>query len=343
MTEPTSSCSAARSATASGCCSRACTSSARRATPSSPAPCSTRRTCTASSNGSRSSASSWSPSTRCPKGTRMSAPHPDTIVLIHGFWVTPRSWEHWIAHYEAKGFTVLAPAYPGFEVEVEALNADPTPIEALTVPQIIEHLEARRRRARHAADPHGPLGRRRVHPDPARPRLRRRRRGDQLGADRGRQASCRSRRSRRPSRCSRTRPTATRPSASRTSSGTTRSPTASARRSRRALYERYHIPASGAIFWGSALANIHPGHDDTYVELQQRRPRAAAVHLRQRGPPDAAVDPAVQRQALQVGHDHRGQGVRGPAPAARRRTAGRRSPTTRSTGRSSTPRSASAA
>ena len=56
----------------------------------------------------------------------------------------------------------------------------------------------------------------------------------------------------------------------------------------RALYERYHIPASGAIFWGSALANIHPGKDDSYVELQERRPRAAAVHLRQRGPPDAA-------------------------------------------------------
>jgi hypothetical protein len=25
------------------------------------------------------------------------------------------------------------------------------------------------------------------------------------------------------------------------------------------LYERYHIPASGRVFWGSALANIHPG------------------------------------------------------------------------------------
>jgi hypothetical protein len=24
---------------------------------------------------------------------------PDTIVLIHGFWVTPRSWEHWIMRY----------------------------------------------------------------------------------------------------------------------------------------------------------------------------------------------------------------------------------------------------
>ena len=28
---------------------------------------------------------------------------PDTIVLIHGFWVTPRSWEHWKARYEAAG------------------------------------------------------------------------------------------------------------------------------------------------------------------------------------------------------------------------------------------------
>src|SRR3954447_17363505 len=66
---------------------------------------------------------------------------PDTIVLIHGFWVTPRSWEHWIRHYEGRGYRVVAPAYPGFEVEVEALNADPSPIEAVTVPQIIEHLE----------------------------------------------------------------------------------------------------------------------------------------------------------------------------------------------------------
>jgi hypothetical protein len=32
------------------------------------------------------------------------------------------------------------------------------------------------------------------------------------------------------------------------------------------LYERYHIPASGRVFWGSALANIHPGKDDTYVD-----------------------------------------------------------------------------
>lgn len=67
---------------------------------------------------------------------------PDTIVLVHGFWMTPRSWEHWIARYEAAGYKVLAPAYPGLEVEVEALNEDPTPIVELTVPKIIAHLES---------------------------------------------------------------------------------------------------------------------------------------------------------------------------------------------------------
>ncbi|MBN1092403.1 alpha/beta fold hydrolase [Blastococcus sp. TML/M2B] len=66
---------------------------------------------------------------------------PDTIVLVHGFWVTPRSWEHWKARYEAAGYRVLTPAYPGFEVEVEALNADPTPIAELTLPAVMARLE----------------------------------------------------------------------------------------------------------------------------------------------------------------------------------------------------------
>jgi pimeloyl-ACP methyl ester carboxylesterase len=65
---------------------------------------------------------------------------PDTIVLIHGLWVTPRSWEEWKAYYEAKGFTVLTPAYPGFEIEVEALRNDPDVIAKLTVPETVDHL-----------------------------------------------------------------------------------------------------------------------------------------------------------------------------------------------------------
>ena len=48
---------------------------------------------------------------------------PDTIVLVHGLWMTPRSWENWATRYESRGYRVLTPAYPGFEVEVEALRA----------------------------------------------------------------------------------------------------------------------------------------------------------------------------------------------------------------------------
>ena len=57
---------------------------------------------------------------------------PDTILLIHGLWMTPRSWEHWKERYEGRGYTVLAPAWPGMEVEVEALNADPDQIASST-------------------------------------------------------------------------------------------------------------------------------------------------------------------------------------------------------------------
>ena len=69
------------------------------------------------------------------------SPVPDTIVLIHGLWMTPRSWEHWIPRYESRGYTVLAPAWPGLEVEVEALNDDPSPIASLDIEQIVDHYE----------------------------------------------------------------------------------------------------------------------------------------------------------------------------------------------------------
>ncbi len=71
---------------------------------------------------------------------------PDTIVLIHGLWMTPRSWENWLPYYHAKGFKVLAPAWPGLEVEVDALRADPAPIEALSTEVVAHHLESLVRR-----------------------------------------------------------------------------------------------------------------------------------------------------------------------------------------------------
>jgi pimeloyl-ACP methyl ester carboxylesterase len=49
-----------------------------------------------------------------------------TIVLIHGLWMTPRSWEQWVPYFEAKGYRVVTPTYAGWDgLEVEDLRARP--------------------------------------------------------------------------------------------------------------------------------------------------------------------------------------------------------------------------
>src|SRR5829696_5292595 len=112
---------------------------------------------------------------------------PDTIVLVHGLWVTPRSWEHWIEHYENKGYRVLAPAYPG--LEVEALNEDPFAYRGVDYPWGRRAPREHRRRAGEPPDHHGPLGGSPLYPDPPRPRLRRGGGGYRLRASRGRQGN----------------------------------------------------------------------------------------------------------------------------------------------------------
>ena len=60
----------------------------------------------------------------------------------------------------------------------------------------------------------------------------------------------------------------------------------------RALYERYHIPASGSIFWGSALANIHPGKDDNWVDYNNDD-RAPLLFIS--GSEDHLMPPTIQQ------------------------------------------------
>jgi pimeloyl-ACP methyl ester carboxylesterase len=216
---------------------------------------------------------------------------PDTIVLIHGFWVTPRSWEHWIEHYEAKGYAVVAPGYPGFEVEVEALNADPSPIEALEVDQIVEKLE-------------GVVG-----GLDAPPILIGHSAGGvftQILLDHGFGAAGVAINSaptegvkRVPlSQVRASFPVLKNPANRHRAVGLTFEQwhyaftnTFSEDESR-ALYERYHIPASGQVFWGSALANVHPGPDDTHVDYHND---ARAPLLFISGSDDHLMPPSIQR------------------------------------------------
>ena len=216
---------------------------------------------------------------------------PDTIVLVHGFWVTPRSWEDWKAHYEGRGFTVIAPAYPGFEVEVEALNADPTPIEKVTFPEVIAHFES----VIDALD-RPPI----IIGHSAGGAI------TQVLLDHGRGAAGVALNS-APTEGVRAVPL----SQIRSTFEVLKNPANrhravglspeqwhyaftngfSEEESRR-LYERYHVPASGGILWNSVLANIQPGHQDTWVDYSNED-RAPLLFIS--GSTDHIMPPSVQR------------------------------------------------
>ena len=218
----------------------------------------------------------------------------DTVVLVHGFWVTPRSWEHWITHYEARGFRVLAPGYPGFEVEVESLNADPDPILKVTVPAIIEHLESVIRELDtppiiigHSAGgaftqillDHGfgaagvalnsaPTEGVRVVPFsqvkstfPVLKSPANRHKAIPLSYDEWKYAFTNT----------------------------------FGEEEARALYERYAIPANGGILWGSVLSNFQPGHQDTWVDYHNDD-RAPLLFVS--GSEDHIMPPAIQESNL---------------------------------------------
>jgi pimeloyl-ACP methyl ester carboxylesterase len=60
----------------------------------------------------------------------------------------------------------------------------------------------------------------------------------------------------------------------------------------RALYRRYHIPASGRILLDSALATLLPGHQDTWVNYRNDD-RAPLLFIS--GGEDHLMPPSVQR------------------------------------------------
>jgi pimeloyl-ACP methyl ester carboxylesterase len=65
-----------------------------------------------------------------------------TIVLIHGLWMTPLSWEHWVERYSARGYRVETPAWPGFDRPIEEIRDDPgETIEHLGLGEIVDHME----------------------------------------------------------------------------------------------------------------------------------------------------------------------------------------------------------
>lgn len=66
---------------------------------------------------------------------------PRTIVLIHGLWMTPRSWGLFRGFYEGLGYRVLAPAWPRMRGDVESIRRDPSALEGLGLREVVAHYE----------------------------------------------------------------------------------------------------------------------------------------------------------------------------------------------------------
>lgn len=65
----------------------------------------------------------------------------ETVVLIHGAWMTPLSWEHWLDRYTDRGHYALAPAWPGLDAEPEQLRRDPSPLQGLGITEVVDHYD----------------------------------------------------------------------------------------------------------------------------------------------------------------------------------------------------------
>ena len=66
------------------------------------------------------------------------AAEPQTVVLIHGMWMTPRSWDHWIDHYADRGHRAIAPGWPGVK-DPEETRRDPSALKGLGLQRIVDH------------------------------------------------------------------------------------------------------------------------------------------------------------------------------------------------------------
>jgi pimeloyl-ACP methyl ester carboxylesterase len=62
-----------------------------------------------------------------------------TVVLIHGLWLTPHSWEPFRKFFTGLGYDVHAPAWPRMGDSIEAIHRNPSALAGLGLREITEH------------------------------------------------------------------------------------------------------------------------------------------------------------------------------------------------------------
>jgi len=64
------------------------------------------------------------------------------IVLIHGLWMTPKSWDTWAERFRAAGHQVIVPGWPGIDDRtVDDIRNNPEALKGIGIREIVDHYE----------------------------------------------------------------------------------------------------------------------------------------------------------------------------------------------------------
>ncbi len=65
-----------------------------------------------------------------------------TIVLVHGLWMTPTSWNTWAERFRAAGHTVVVPGWPGIDDRtVDDIRSNPDALKGIGIAEIVDNYE----------------------------------------------------------------------------------------------------------------------------------------------------------------------------------------------------------
>jgi len=64
------------------------------------------------------------------------------LMLIHGAWLSSRSWDNFADYFEHRGYDVSAPEWPRKEGDVEELREATEDLEGLGLDEIVDHYQA---------------------------------------------------------------------------------------------------------------------------------------------------------------------------------------------------------
>ncbi len=107
------------------------------------------------------------------------------LLLIHGAWLSTRSWENYADYFDKKGFAVSAPEWPRKHGDVEQMRETSGDSAGLGVTEIVDHYADLIAELDRAAGDRRSFLRRPRDRAAARPRPRTGRRGDEPGAAEG--------------------------------------------------------------------------------------------------------------------------------------------------------------